>query len=65
MEVVCRCSLLRKFSFSHLIFSLFLKLNNLLNYIKNFTSFIMDGKLFGFIDKDLVCLHSLDGKSSL
>ena len=31
------------------------KLLNLLSYIKNFTSFIMDGKLFGIIDKDLVC----------
>ncbi|KAL9971638.1 hypothetical protein ACROYT_G017833 [Oculina patagonica] len=29
------------------------QLLNLLAYIKNFTSFIMDGKLFGFIDKDL------------
>lgn len=29
------------------------ELLNLLSYIKNFTSFIMDGKLFGIIDKDL------------
>lgn len=29
------------------------QLYNLLSYIKNFTSFIMDGKLFGYIDKDL------------
>ncbi|KAJ7383791.1 N-acylsphingosine amidohydrolase [Desmophyllum pertusum] len=29
------------------------QLFNLLNYIKNFTSFILDGKLFGFVDKDL------------
>lgn len=29
------------------------QLNHLLNYIKNFTSFIMNGKLFEMVDKDL------------
>jgi len=32
------------------------ELHNLLNYIKNFTSFILNGKLFGYIDKDLAPL---------
>lgn len=35
------------------------KIQDLTNYLRNFTSFILDGKLYRFLDKDLVCIFAL------
>lgn len=39
--------------------TIFTKIQDLTNYLRNFTSFILDGKLYRFLDKDLVCIFAL------